>query len=60
MVETIETSESVLRVTLTPGDHDYSQLATQLVQEGHRLLHLGEEQIDLETAFMALTKGITA
>ena len=44
MVETIETSESVLRVTLTPGDHDYSQLATQLVQEGHRLLHLGRSK----------------
>ena len=35
MVETIEPFENGLRVTLTAGAHDYSQLATQLVQEGH-------------------------
>ena len=31
-----------------------------LVNAGHRLTLLREEEINLETAFMALTKGITS
>jgi ABC-2 type transport system ATP-binding protein len=53
-------SDGQLRVTLTPGEHDYSDLARILVQEGHKLTRLTEEEINLETAFMALTKGITS
>jgi ABC-2 type transport system ATP-binding protein len=53
-------SDGQLRVTLVPGEHDYSDLARILVQEGHKLTRLTEEEINLETAFMALTKGITS
>jgi len=60
MVEKIEPSDTGLRVTLVAGDHDYSQLATLLVNTGHALTHLGEEEINLETAFMTLTQGITS
>ena len=42
------------------GEHDYSELATALVEAGHKLTLFREEEIDLETAFMALTKGITS
>jgi ABC-2 type transport system ATP-binding protein len=60
MVETVEVDKSGLRVTLTPGDHDFSQLARLLLDNGHALTRLGEEEINLETAFMTLTKGITS
>ena len=35
-------------------------LATQLVSHGHKLTLFKEDELDLEGAFMALTKGITA
>ncbi|MEM9354235.1 MAG: ABC transporter ATP-binding protein [Planctomycetota bacterium] len=60
MVDSIEPGAEGLRVTLTAGEHDYGVLAKQLVEAGYSLKHLGEEPIDLETAFMALTKGITS
>ena len=59
-VESIETVDGALRVTLTPGDHDPSELAKLLVQNGHALTRLTEEEINLETAFMKLTQGITS
>lgn len=49
-----------LRVTLKPEYPDYSPLSTVLIQNGFSLTHFAEEEINLETAFMALTKGITA
>ncbi len=59
-VEKVEAHDGQLRVTLIPGDHDYSELSKLLVENGHRLTRLTEEEINLETAFMALTKGITS
>jgi len=47
-------------VTLKSGVTDYSLLATMLVQRGYRLTLFREEELNLETAFLALTKGITA
>ena len=35
-------------------------LAQQLLEGGHALTRLTEEEINLETAFMTLTKGITS
>ena len=49
-----------LRVTLKPEYPDYSPLSTAQIQNGFSLTHFAEEEINLETAFMALTKGITA
>ena len=49
-----------LRVTLKPEYSDYSPLSSTLIQNGFSLTHFAEEEINLETAFMALTKGITA
>ncbi len=60
MVENVELDKQGLRVTLSVGDHDYSQLARLLLDNGHSLSRLGEEEINLETAFMTLTKGITS
>jgi ABC-2 type transport system ATP-binding protein len=50
----------ILVVTLKPDVEDYSPLATLLVQQGFKLTLFREEELNLETAFMALTKGITA
>ncbi len=60
LVETSEIDDQGLRVTLVPGDHDVSCLARFLLDRGHALRRLGEEEINLETAFMTLTKGITS
>ncbi len=60
IVESVEVNAKGLRATLVAGDHDYSVLARLLVEAGHALTRLGEEEINLETAFMTLTKGITS
>ena len=49
-----------LVLTLRPSITDYSELATLLVGAGHKLTLLKEEELNLETAFMLLTKGITS
>ena len=50
----------MLVVNLVGRVDDYSELATILVGAGHKLTLLREEELNLETAFMALTKGITS
>jgi ABC-2 type transport system ATP-binding protein len=60
IVDRVEENGKKLVVTLTDGQHDYSELATTLVTAGHKLTMLKEDEINLETAFMALTKGITS
>jgi ABC-2 type transport system ATP-binding protein len=60
IVEKVEPRASTLVVTLKPDATDYSPLATLLVQAGYQLSLFKEEELNLETAFMALTKGITS
>lgn len=60
LVERVEIEKGQIRVTLRENTTDYSDLATQLIDAGHKLTLFREEEINLETAFMALTKGITA
>lgn len=58
-VEKVEiNNERVLIVTLKPGVHDYSFLPTQLVQAGFKITLFREEELNLETAFMKLTRGL--
>ncbi len=59
-VESVVPKEKYLVVTLKPEVDDYSDLPSHLVQAGHKLTLFKEDEINLETAFMALTKGITA
>jgi ABC-2 type transport system ATP-binding protein len=59
-VDSVQTDDKGLRVTLKKGDHDYSQLAQLLMENGQAITRFCEEEIDLETAFMTLTKGITS
>ncbi|NOZ38666.1 MAG: ABC transporter ATP-binding protein [Planctomycetes bacterium] len=60
LVDKVEEANDTLRVTLVEGEHDYSILAKLLLDNGHALTRLNEEEINLETAFMTLTKGITS
>jgi ABC-2 type transport system ATP-binding protein len=59
-VERVEPRDNLLYVTLKDGVTEYSDLPTMLVGGGLRLSLFREEELNLETAFMALTKGITA
>jgi len=59
VAEVTEDRERLL-VTLNEGESDYSPLASLLIQRGLALTHFAEEDINLESAFMALTKGAGA
>ena len=60
-VQTISGKQRI-RVSLNKeqGLDDYSDLPTLLVQHGFKIRSFKEDEINLETAFMTLTKGITA
>jgi ABC-2 type transport system ATP-binding protein len=59
-VEKVERHGDLLIVTLIAGTTDYSELAALLVEGGLKLSLFKEDELNLETAFMALTKGITS
>ena len=56
-VESVVKGDGFLVVTLKKGVEDYSGLPTQLIGEGFKLNLFREEEVNLESAFMALTKG---
>ena len=58
IVEKVEIVKGQTKVTLRPGVEDYSDLSVALVQAGHKIKLFAEEEINLETAFMLLTKGL--
>jgi ABC-2 type transport system ATP-binding protein len=60
MVDIAAAGDGFITCTLAEGTEDYSPLATLLVQSGFQLTMLREEEINLESAFMALTKGVGA
>ncbi|MGQ9503772.1 MAG: ABC transporter ATP-binding protein [Thermogutta sp.] len=59
-VHSVEVRGGIIYVTLKKGVNDYRGLATALTQAGCPLKLLKEDEINLETAFMMLTKGMTA
>jgi len=60
LVHEIDIREEQLFVTLVEGAEDYTPLPSLLIEAGFKLTLFKEDEINLETAFMALTKGITA
>ena len=52
------TSEKLLIVTLKRGVLDYSFVADVLLAAGLKLMLLREEELNLETAYMELTRGL--
>jgi ABC-2 type transport system ATP-binding protein len=59
-IETVQPHESgeYLQVTLKNQDADWTFIAERLVAAGYKLTLLKEEEVNLETAFMRLTKGM--
>ena len=57
LVENCEMGDGQVRVVLRRDVEDYSSLPAKLFSEGIRLREFSEEELDLESAFMALTKG---
>lgn len=60
LVESVQVADACLRVTLKPDVEDYSDLASTLIQRGVRFNKFAAEEINLESAFMAFTKGAGA
>ncbi|MEM9586430.1 MAG: ABC transporter ATP-binding protein [Planctomycetota bacterium] len=56
-VQSIEPGDGTLRVILNSEVQDYSDLPRRLIENGINLKQFNEEELDLESAFMALTKG---
>ena len=59
-VESVEDKNGVLIVKLHEGVNQYGFLANRLINQGFELTLFKEDEINLETAFMHLTKGITS
>ncbi len=58
-LSSVELKGDLIVATLVEGVTDPTFLADILVHEGFKLSMLKEEEVNLETAFMRLTKGIT-
>lgn len=57
MVDSVREGDGRLVVTLNKLETDYSELASLIINNSLGITLFQEEQIDLESAFMALTKG---
>ncbi|HTN75137.1 MAG TPA: ABC transporter ATP-binding protein, partial [Pirellulaceae bacterium] len=60
LVDGVNIVKGQIEVTLKQGVEDYSDLPAYLIAAGQRLTLFREEEINLESAFMALTKGTGA
>ena len=59
-VQGCEVGDNAMRVVLKSDVEDYSDLPKLLIQSGIDLRQFSEEELDLESAFMALTKGTSS
>lgn len=57
-VSSIDIENGTINVTLNKDVEDYSFLPTMLIEAGFALTLFREEEVNLETAFMELTKGL--
>ena len=58
LVELAAANHEQLTVTLKKGIEDYTDLSSLLIAAGHKIKLFREEEVNLESAFMALTKGL--
>ena len=56
-VQDVQPGDDAVRVVLRPEVEDYTDLPKQLIDAGITIRQFAEEELDLESAFMALTKG---
>jgi ABC-2 type transport system ATP-binding protein len=57
-VKSVETNNGQLSIELKTEIHDFSFLARALIEHRLAITELREEEVNLETAFLRLTKGI--
>ena len=57
-IESVNSNNGFLEILIKPGVEDYSFVPARLIQAGYRLTMMREEEVNLETAFMRLTKGL--
>ena len=57
-VQSLEIKNGTIMATLNSDVLDYSELPTLLLESGFKLTLFREEEVNLETAFMELTKGL--
>ena len=57
-IENVAQNNGFIEVSLKPGVEDYTFVPQRLIQNGFKLTMLREEEVNLETAFMRLTKGM--
>ena len=57
-VKKVEANDGVLNVELEHHTHDFSGIARLLLNNNFRIREIKEEEVNLETAFMRLTKGM--
>ena len=57
-VDSVAPHNGYIQVALKTGISDYTFIPTQLLQAGFQINLLKEEEVNLETAFMRLTKGM--
>ena len=57
-VDFVDIKEGRITATLVEDCNDYADLSVLLVNAGFRLKLFREEEVNLESAFMALTKGM--
>ena len=60
LVQSVDITAPAIKATLKVDAGDYSSLATLLVSNGIAIKRFAEEEINLESAFMAFTKGAGA
>ena len=57
-IQEIARNNGFLEISLRDGITDYTFIPQRLLSAGYRLTLLKEEEVNLETAFMRLTKGM--
>ncbi len=57
-IDQVNISKGLILATLKSGTEDYSDLPSILVAAGHKVKLFREEEVNLESAFMMLTKGV--
>jgi ABC-2 type transport system ATP-binding protein len=58
IVESVEPGDGRMVVTLVEAAESYWELNDLLVSDGFKVTNFGEEEVNLEAAFMALTRGM--
>ena len=58
LVREVSMKSDTIFATLQAGCEDYSDLPSTLIENGFKLRQFREEEVNLETAFMELTKGM--